>query len=77
MNHYVNLCPPHQSLEASDTVTLDIPTEYVDEFLRMSYTLSDEHNITARKAFAELVRHSYSILLEKTYERKSRKNAKR
>jgi len=75
MNHYVNLCPPY--CETSDTLTVDIPTEYMDDFLRLVYALADEQNVTPRKAFGEMVKYTYYNLMEKTYERKNRKNAKR
>ena len=75
MNMYVNLCPAMS--EKKDTLTVDIPPEYTDEFNQMVHILSEEKNITARRAFVDLVKTTFDNLMEKDYERKGRKNAKR
>ena len=75
MNMYVNLCPAQS--EKKDTLTVDIPPEYTDEFNQMVHVLAEEKNITARRAFVDLVRNTFDNLMEKDYERKGRKNAKR
>ncbi len=72
---YVNLCTAYT--EKSDTLTVDIPPEYTDEFNQMVHVLAEEKNITARRAFVDLVRNTFDNLMEKDYERKGRKNAKR
>jgi len=41
------------------------------------HVLSEEKNITARRAFTDMVRYTFDNLMEKDYDRKSRKNAKR
>ena len=75
MNMYVNLCQGTASKK--DTLTVDLPPEYTDEFNQMVHILSQEKNITARRAFVDLVRNTFDNLMEKDYERKGRKNAKR
>ena len=75
MNMYVNLCPAQS--EKKDTLTVDIPPEYTDEFNQMVHVLAEEKNITARRAFVDLVKNTFDNLMEKDYERKGRKNAKR
>ena len=75
MNVYVNLCPHYN--EKSETLTVDVPPEYMDEFSQMVHILADEKNISARRSFTDLVKTSFNTLMEKDYERKSRKNAKR
>ena len=75
MNMYVNLCSGKE--ERKDTLTVDLPPEYTDEFNQMVHILSQEKNITARRAFVDLVRNTFDNLMEKDYERKGRKNAKR
>ena len=75
MNMYVNLCSGPS--ERKDTLTVDLPPEYTDEFNQMVHILSQEKNITARRAFVDLVRNTFDNLMEKDYERKGRKNAKR
>jgi len=74
MNMYVNLCT--QYTNKSDTLTVDIPPEYSDEFMQMVHVLADEKNISARRAFVDMVRYTYYNLLEGTND-KNRKNAKR
>ena len=75
MNMYVNLCPAQS--EKKDTLTVDIPPEYTDEFNQMVHILSEKKNITARRAFVDLVKTTFDNLMEKDYERKGGKNAKR
>ena len=75
MNMYVNLCTAYT--EKSDTLTVDIPPEYTDEFNQMVHVLAEEKNITARRAFVDLVKYTFDNLMERDYDRKSRKNAKR
>ena len=74
MNMYVNLCT--QYTNKSDTLTVDLPPEYSDEFMQMVHVLADERNISARRAFVDMVRYTYYNLLEGTND-KNRKNAKR
>ena len=75
MNMYVNLCPKYT--ENSETVTMDVPTEYVDELMRYAHILTDERNQTARKALVDIVRYTFNTLMEKEHDRKSRKNGQR
>lgn len=74
MNHYVNCTP--RLCEDYESITLDVPTEHVEEMLYLSRLLADEKNITARKAFVDLVRGVYYKLIEKNYDRKNRKTRK-
>ncbi len=75
MNMYVNLCPAYT--QKSDSVTMDVPNDMTEYFMQYVYTLSDEKNISARRAFNDMLRYTFDTLMEKDYERKSRKNAKR
>jgi len=75
MNMYVNLCPAYA--EKSETLTLDLAPEEMDKFMQYVHILADEKNITARRAFTDMVKYTYENLMEKDYERKNRKNAKR
>ena len=75
MNHYLN-CTPRECREY-ESVPLDVPTEAVDDILTYARILSDEKNITARKAMTDIVRGVYNELFEKNYDRKNRKNAQR
>ena len=75
MNMYVNLCPAYT--QKSDSVTMDVPNDMTEYFMLYVYTLSDEKNISARRAFNDMLRYTFDTLMEKDYERKSRKNAKR
>ncbi len=75
MNMYVNLCPAYT--EKSETLTLDIPPEQMDQFMQYVHILSEEKNISARRAFTDMVKSTYDQLMEKDYGSKGRKNAKR
>lgn len=75
MNMYVNLCPPYT--EKSETLTLDIPPEEMDIFMQYVHVLADQKNVSARKAFTDMVKSTYDQLMEKDYDRKNRKNVKR
>jgi hypothetical protein len=74
MNHYVNLCPAYT--EKTETLTVDLPPEYMDEFMQMVHILADTRNQSARRAFVDMVKYTYDNLMEKTYD-KNRKTAKR
>lgn len=74
MNYYVNLCPPE--IDDVENLNIDVPSRYMDEILSLAKDLADERNIELRKAISELFRQSYKTLMEKSYERKNRKNAK-
>lgn len=74
MNYYVNLCPPET--DDVENLNIDVPSRYMDEILILARDLADERNIDLRKAISELFKQSYKTLMEKSYERKNRKNAK-
>ena len=63
--------------QKSDSVTMDVPPDMTEHFMQYVYTLSDEKNISARRAFNDMLRYTFDTLMEKDYERKSRKNDKR
>ncbi len=71
MNHYVN-CAPRGS-DDYESITLDVPTRYVDEVLGYARMINDEHNVDVHKSFANIVRGVYNTLTE-NYDRKNRKN---
>ena len=75
MNMYVNLC--QGTVSKKDTLTVDLPPEYTDNFNQMVHILAEEKNLTARRAFVDLVKYTFDNLMERDYDRKSRKNAKR
>ena len=75
MNMYVNLCPAYT--EKTETLTLDVPPDQMDTFMQYVHVLAAEKNISARRAFTDMVQGTYEKLMEKDYERKNRKNAKR
>ena len=75
MNMYVNLCSGKE--QRKDTLTVDIPPVYTDEFNQMVHILAEEKNISARRAFGDMVKYTFDNLMERDYERKGGKNAKR
>ena len=75
MNMYVNLCTAYA--EKSETLTLDVPPDQMDTFMQYVHVLAEEKNISARRAFQDMVQGTYEQLMEKDYDRKNRKTAKR
>ena len=43
----------------------------------MVHILAEDKNVTARRAFVDMVKFTFDNLMERDYERKGRKNAKR
>ena len=76
MNMYVNLCSKTYA-EKTETLTLDVPPDMMDTFMQYVHVLAEEKNISARRAFQTWCKGTYEQLMEKDYERKNRKNAKR
>jgi len=69
-------CVQHTQ-KKSETLTLDVPPDQMDMFMQYVHVIAEEKNITARRAFLDMVQGTYEQLMEKDYERKNRKNAKR
>ena len=78
MNLYVNLKPNNYSGE-SDLLTIEVPSSYSEELLRHVRPIAEQKNTNAERILKDLLKDcAYSISeSEKSYERKSRKNAKR
>ena len=49
----------------------------MDIFMQYVHVLADQKNVSARKAFTDMVKSTYDQLMEKDYDRKNRKNVKR
>lgn len=75
MNYYINLCPT--DCDDIENLNLDIPSQHMDPILELARELSYEKNIALQKSVSELFKQSFKILMEKSYERKNRKVAKR
>ena len=75
MNYYVNCTP--KNCQEYESITLDVATEDAEAVLYYARVLADEKNVTARRAFGDIVKDVYEKLLEKNYDRKNRKNRKR
>lgn len=75
MNYYVNCTP--RGTDEYENICLDIPTSDMEEVLYYARVLSDEKNISSRKAFGDLVKGVFNQLMEKNYDRKNRKNRRR
>ena len=63
MNMYVNLCPAYT--QKSDSVTMDVPSDMTEYFMQYVCTLSDEKNISARRAMNDMLRYTFDTLMEK------------
>jgi hypothetical protein len=75
MQYYANLCAPYA--EKNATLTIDLPAEDMDQFMELVHILKEEKNLSARRAFTDMVKYTYEHLMQKDYDRKNRKNAKR
>ena len=74
MNHYINLCP--RDCDDYETLTLDVPTHYMDSILHLARSLAEEKNTNVRRSMSDLFKKSYTELMEKVYVRKNRKTKK-
>ena len=63
--------------EKNATLTIDLPAEDMDQFMELVHILKEEKNLSARRAFTDMVKYTYEHLMQKDYDRKNRKNAKR
>ena len=78
MNVYVNLKPNSYGGE-SDLLTLEVPSGYTEELLRHVRPIAEQKNTNAERILKDLIKDCAYQISEsnKSYERKSRKNAKR
>ena len=76
MNVYVNLKPNTYSGE-SDLLTLEVPSGYTEELLRLVRPIAEEKNVSEDKILKDIIKQSVNEIERRDYERKGRKNKKR
>tara|TARA_B100001250_G_scaffold407313_1_gene427863 strand:- start:1020 stop:1250 length:231 start_codon:yes stop_codon:yes gene_type:complete len=76
MNLYVNLKPNTYGGE-SDLLTVEVPSSYTDEIMRLVRPIAEEKNIPEDKILKDIIKQSISEIERRSYERKNRKTKKR
>lgn len=76
MNVYLNLTKANYDGE-SDLLTVEVPSSYTDELLRVVRPIADMTGSSSEKMLKDIIRESILEIERRGYERKSRKNAKR
>ena len=76
MNVYVNLKPNTYGGE-SDLLTLEVPSGYTEELLRLVRPIAEEKNISEDRILKDIIKEAVHEIERRNYERKGRKNKKR
>ena len=76
MNVYVNLKPNTYGGE-SDLLTIEVPSGYTEELLRLVRPIAEEKNISEDRILKDIIKEAVNEIERRNYERKSRKNKKR
>ena len=76
MNVYVNLKPNTYGGE-SDLLTLEVPSGYTEELLRLVRPIAEEKNIPEDRILKDIIKEAVHEIERRNYERKGRKNKKR
>ena len=76
MNVYVNLKPNTYGGE-SDLLTIEVPSGYTEELLRLVRPIAEEKNISEDRILKDIIKEAVNEIERRNYERKGRKNKKR
>lgn len=76
MNVYLNLTKSNYAGE-SDFLTVEMPSSYTDELLRLVRPIAESTGSSAEKMLKEIIKESILEIERRNYERKSRKTKKR
>ncbi len=76
MNVYVNLKPNTYGGE-SDLLTIEVPSGYTEELLRLVRPIAEQKNISEDRILKDIIKEAVNEIERRNYERKSRKNKKR
>ena len=76
MNVYLNLTKSNYDGER-DLLTLELPANQLDDIMSYVRPLAEENNQTEIKVLKDIIKESIFEIARRSYERKSRKNAKR
>ena len=76
MNVYVNLKPNSYDGE-SDLLTIEVPSGYTEELLRLVRPIAEEKHISEDRILKDIIKEAVNEIERRNYERKGRKNKKR
>lgn len=76
MNVYLNLTKANYDGER-DLLTLELPTNQLDDIMRYVRPLAEQNKQAEIKVLKDIIKESIFEISRRSYERKSRKNAKR
>ena len=76
MNIYLNLKPNNYDGE-SDLLTVDLPSNYIDDIMKYVRPIAEEKSSTESKVLKDIFKQSIFEINRRENERKNRKNKKR
>ncbi|ABA47141.1 gp170 [Synechococcus phage syn9] len=76
MNVYLNLTKANYDGER-DLLTLELPANQLDDIMRYVRPLAEQNKQAEIKVLKDIIKESIFEISRRSYERKSRKNAKR
>ena len=76
MNVYLNLKPNNYDGE-SDLLTVDLPSNYIDDIMKYVRPIAEEKSSTESKVLKDIFKQSIFEISRRENERKNRKNKKR
>ncbi len=76
MNIYLNLKPNNYDGE-SDLLTVDLPSNYIDDIMKYVRPIAEEKSSTESKVLKDIFKQSIFEISRRENERKNRKNKKR
>ncbi len=76
MNVYLN-CKPNSYSGESDLLTLEVPSGYTEELLRIVRPIAEQKNIPEDRILKDVIKGAVHEIERRDYERKGRKNKRR
>ena len=76
MNVYLN-CKSNSYSGESDLLTLEVPSGYTEELLRIVRPIAEQKNIPEDRILKDVIKGAVHEIERRDYERKGRKNKRR
>lgn len=76
MNVYLN-CKSNSYSGESDLLTLEVPSGYTEELLRLVRPIAEQKNISEDRILKDVIKEAVHEIERRDYERKGRKNKRR
>jgi len=73
MNVYLN-CKSNSYNGESDLLTLEVPSGYTEELLRLVRPIAEQKNISEDRILKDVIKEAVHEIERRDYERKGRKN---